>query len=63
MRVVAKNRAYSLMEKQQTHNLSSLGSIPSGPTSINASVTELAYVSDSKPEFCGFDSRLRHQFL
>jgi hypothetical protein len=32
-------------------------------TSIFAPVTELAYVSDSKSEFCEFESRWGHQVM
>lgn len=42
--------------------ITALQAVGSGSTpdrrSIYRPVTELAYVSDSKPEFCGFDSRL-----
>ena len=51
--------AVSLMVKQSTHNRLSIGSIPIQPT--NAPMTELVYVSDSKSEFCEFESRLGHQ--
>lgn len=36
--------------------------IKGGPNNF-ALVTELAYVSDSKPEFCGFDSHQGHQII